>query len=64
MWLLCVVVALNGCSMRQVRVEGSYVGDAVRDPSFARVLVVGLTANGQPRHPLYIGYATAPQVWA
>lgn len=28
------------------------------------LLHLGLTKSGQPRHPLYIGYATAPQVWA
>ena len=25
--------------------------------------VLGLTKAGQPRHPLYISYATAPQIW-
>ena len=24
---------------------------------------LGLTASGQPKHPLYIGYACQPQVW-
>jgi hypothetical protein len=25
---------------------------------------LGLTASGQPKHPLYIGYARQPEVWA
>lgn len=25
---------------------------------------LGLTRDGHPRHPLYVGYAVAPQVWA
>jgi hypothetical protein len=24
---------------------------------------LGLTAAGQPKHPLYIGYAQQPQLW-
>ena len=28
-----------------------------------KVAVFGLTKDGHPRHPLYIAYATKPQVW-
>ena len=30
----------------------------------AQIYHLGLTKAGHPKHPLYIGYATQPQVWA
>jgi len=46
---LCALVALAGCSMQQVRVDGGRVAGATPDQSFARVLVVGITTSASAR---------------
>lgn len=51
---------------------GSHGAHLERGPEVARLLRgcgrplvhLGLTKGGHPRHPLYVAYATVPEVWA
>ncbi len=43
--------------------RGAEVGAMLRK-SGARLLTLGLTKEGHPRHPLYVTYAKAPEDWA
>ncbi|WP_071674343.1 DUF1643 domain-containing protein [Nioella nitratireducens] len=49
-------------------VHGDHLGrgpevEALLRNAGAELLCLGLSKAGHPRHPLYIAYATAPQVW-
>lgn len=49
-------------------VHGAHQGRSVRVEALLRrtdtpIYHLGLTKSGAPRHPLYVAYATLPQVW-
>jgi len=49
----------NGFAMPQAEKARRVLRTAKRDPLWC----LGLTASGQPRHPLYVSYSVQPQVW-
>ena len=44
------------------RGQGPQVEALLREAG-VRIEILGLTKDGHPRHPLYVPYATKPQVW-
>ena len=42
--------------------QGRLVAENMRGQGVA-LHHLGLTKGGQPRHPLYVGYGVAPQLW-
>ena len=44
------------------RTKGPEVESLLRDAEHT-LLCLGLTKEGHPRHPLYVPYATTPQLW-
>ncbi|MEM8801399.1 MAG: DUF1643 domain-containing protein [Pseudomonadota bacterium] len=44
------------------RTQGAEVEQLLRDGGH-RLLCLGLTKEGHPRHPLYVSYATKPELW-
>jgi hypothetical protein len=49
LFMLVLAIVLAGCSMRQVRVDGSWEEGVSQDQAFARVLVVGLSPSASAR---------------